>query len=82
MYLNMLGEMLGEKKNTCLFPCIRDLVANGLDPARFSDEDNTPTRQDVTQHMTAWFKYIVNRGHANNYGLSMLVDVHEDELKF
>ena len=58
MYLKTLRELLGEKKNTCLFPCIRDLVANGLDPARFSDEDNTPTRQDVTQHMTAWFKYI------------------------
>lgn len=58
MYLNTLGELLGEKRNTCLFPCIGDLVAHGLDPTRFSDEDNIPTRQDVTQHMTAWFKYI------------------------
>jgi hypothetical protein len=58
IYLDDLEEILGDKKNTCLFPCIKDLVAHGLDPARFSDEDNAATRQDITQNFAAWFKYI------------------------
>ena len=58
MYLKTLKELLGEKRNHYLFPCIRDLVVNGLMPDRFSDEDHIPTRQDVTQHIAAWFRHI------------------------
>ena len=58
MYLTTLKEMLGENRNSFLFPCIIDLVSNGIDLKRFAEEEHTPTRQDVTQFMIAWFKYI------------------------
>ena len=58
MYLNRLRKMLTENNEKCLFPCIRDLVANGLNLERFSNEDHIPSRQDITQYIAAWFKYI------------------------
>ncbi len=58
MYLNRLRKMLTENNEKYLFPCIRDLVANGLNLERFSNKDNIPSRQDITQYIAAWFKYI------------------------
>jgi len=58
MYLNRLRTMLTENNEKYLFPCIRDLVVNGLKLERFSNEDNIPSRQDITQYIAAWFKYI------------------------
>jgi hypothetical protein len=58
MYLNRLRKMLTKNNENYLFPCIRDLVANGLNLERFSNEDNIPSRQDITQYIAAWFKYI------------------------
>ena len=58
MYLNRLRTMLTENNEKYLFPCIRDLVVNGLKLERFSNEDNTPSRQDITQYIATWFKYI------------------------
>ena len=58
MYLNRLRKMLTENNEKYLFPCIRDLVANGLTLERFTNEDNIPSRQDITQYIAAWFKYI------------------------
>ena len=58
MYLNRLRKILTENNEKFLFPCIRDLVANGLNLERFSNEDNIPSRQDITQYIAAWFKYI------------------------
>ncbi|MBC2695301.1 MAG: hypothetical protein HF982_08520 [Desulfobacteraceae bacterium] len=58
MYLNRLRKMLTENNENYLFPCIRDLVANGLTLERFTNEDNIPSRQDITQYIAAWFKYI------------------------
>lgn len=58
MYLNKLRKILIEKDEKYLFPCIKDLVSNGLKLERFSAEDkNIPSRQDVTQYIAAWFKY-------------------------
>ncbi len=58
MYLNRLRKMLTENNEKYLFPCIRDLVANGLTLERFTNEDNIPSRQGITQYIAAWFKYI------------------------
>ncbi len=58
MYLNSLRNILGKTNDEELFPCIRDLAANGLVLERFTDDDNIPSRQDVTQYMAAWFKYV------------------------
>ena len=57
MYLKKLRKILTENNKKYLFPCIIDLVANGLSPERFTNEGNTPSRQDVTQYIAAWFKY-------------------------
>ncbi|MCK5507361.1 MAG: hypothetical protein KAI50_02440 [Desulfobacterales bacterium] len=57
MYLNKLRKILTENNEKYLFPCIRDLVANGLNLERFSDEDRIPSRQDITQYLAAWFKH-------------------------
>ncbi len=57
MYLNRLRKILTENNEKYLFPCIRDLVANGLNLERFSDEDRIPSRQDITQYLAAWFKH-------------------------
>ena len=58
MHLNRLKPILSESDEKYLFPCIEDLVANGLNSARFSSEHNRPSRQEITQHIAAWFKYI------------------------
>ena len=58
MYLNRLRNILIENAAKNLFPCIRDLVANGLTLERFSIEDTIPSRQDVTQYIAAWFKHV------------------------
>lgn len=59
MYLNKLQKLLNENNEKYLFSCIMDLVSNGLKLERFSsNEDNIPSRQDVTQFIAAWFKYI------------------------
>jgi hypothetical protein len=58
MYLNRLQKILTEDSGKYLFPCIRDLVENGLTLEKFSNEDNIPSRQDITQYIAAWFKYI------------------------
>ena len=57
MYLNILRKILTENNEKYLFPCIMDLVANGLNLERFSNEDRIPSRQDITQYLAAWFKH-------------------------
>ena len=58
MYLKTLKEMLKDKDEKYLFFCIKDLVSNGLTLSRFSCEDSKPSRQDITQYIAVWFKYI------------------------
>ena len=57
MHLKKLQEF-SEVNDQNLFPCIIDLVVNGVNPDRFSTEDRRPDRQDITQHLASWFKYI------------------------
>ena len=57
MYLNKLRKILTKNHEKYLFPCIKDLVANWIGLERFSNEEHIPTRQDITQYLSAWFKY-------------------------
>jgi len=56
-HLNNLKEILKEKEKY-LFPCIADIIANGLIQERFSEDEYLPSRQDITQYLAKWFKYI------------------------
>jgi len=58
MHLNTLKKILDEEKKKRLFPCIKDLVQNGLTLERFSDKKSAPSRQDITQYIAAWCRYI------------------------
>ena len=57
MYLDSLRKLLANNSGEYLFPCIVDLVSNGLVLERFTDDDSIPSRQDVTQYIAAWLKY-------------------------
>lgn len=58
MSLNNLRKLFASNNDEHLFPCIRDLVANGLDLERFTDGDRIPSRQDITHYIAAWSKYV------------------------
>jgi len=58
MHLNTLKKILDEERKKHLFPCIKDLVVNGLTLERFPDGKSLPSRQDITQYMAAWCRYI------------------------
>jgi hypothetical protein len=57
-HLNSLKEILKSKEENSLFVCINDLVLNGLTLSRFVAGERKPSRQDITQFILAWFKYI------------------------
>lgn len=57
-HLNALKEILKAKEPDVLFLCINDLVANGLSLSRFTEGERQPSRQDITQFILTWFKYI------------------------
>jgi len=57
-HLNSLKETLKSKDESSLFVCVNDLVVNGLTLSRFEAGEHTPSRQDITQFILAWFKYI------------------------
>jgi len=56
-FLARLRILVGECDGDLIYPCIQDLVDNGLTSARFSPGDNIPTRQDVTQYVAAWCRH-------------------------
>lgn len=56
--MNSLKEILKSKKENSLFMCINDLVVNGLTLSRFETGERKPSRQDITQFILAWFKYV------------------------
>lgn len=49
-----LDSVLGHRSHDTVYPCIRDLIENGLDPARFSAGEHIPHHQDLTQYLAAW----------------------------
>ena len=56
-FLTNLRTLLGDRGQDVIYPCIQDLVENGLTAARFSPADRIPTRQDVTQYIAAWCRH-------------------------
>ncbi len=56
-FLTKLRTFLGERGQDVIYPCIQDLVENGLKVARFSPADRIPTRQDATQYIAAWCRH-------------------------
>jgi len=52
MHLKRLKN-ISEVNDKNLFPCIKDLVVNGLSLDRFSSEDSIPNRQDITKYLAA-----------------------------
>jgi hypothetical protein len=56
-FLSKLRTLLGARGQDVIYPCIQDLVENGLTVARFSPSDRIPTRQDVTQYVVAWCRH-------------------------
>jgi len=76
MHLKRLKQILGQNAEKYFFPCIKDLVANGLTSARFSSEDSRPSRQDITQYIAAWFKYIgISANECRDWMIGYCVDV-------
>ncbi len=55
--LTKLKTFLGDHGQDVIYPCIQDLVENGLTVARISPADRIPTRQDVTQYIAAWCRH-------------------------
>jgi len=57
-HLNSLRKILKSGDESSIFVCVNDLVQNGLTLSRFEAEERKPSRQDITQFIAAWFKYI------------------------
>jgi hypothetical protein len=56
-FLDSLTDILGDEGGNLIFPCIRDLVVNGLQLSRMSPADPVPNRQDLTQFLAAWCRF-------------------------
>jgi hypothetical protein len=57
-HLTSLRDLLDDVDKARIYPCIQDLVANGLTLSRFADKEMRPTRQDITQFIAAWLRHI------------------------
>jgi len=57
-HLISLRDLLDDVAKARIYPCIQDLVANGLTLSRFADGEMRPTRQDITQFIAAWLRHI------------------------
>lgn len=58
MHLNKLKKNLDEDRQTHLFACIKDLVVNGFQGGRLTDGDSSPSRQEITQYIASWCRYV------------------------
>lgn len=56
-FLTSLRSLLDDRGRDVIYPCIQDLVNNGLTLARFSPGAQIPPRQEVTQYIAAWCKH-------------------------
>ena len=56
-FLIRLNTLPGDRGKDTIYPCIRDLVAHGLDLARFAAGEFPPSRQDLTQYLAAWSRH-------------------------
>ena len=58
LFATTLAAMLRERGEDAVYPCIQDLLDNGLPLARFSPGEVKPQRQDIPQYMAAWSKHV------------------------
>jgi len=58
MPLIALIDILRRRAEARVFPCIRELITEGLYPERLSPEERVPSRQDITQFLAAWFRHV------------------------
>jgi hypothetical protein len=56
-FLTKLRSLLDDRDWDVIYPCIQDLIDNGLTLARFSPGAQIPPRQEVTQYIAAWCKH-------------------------
>ncbi len=55
----ILTDLIQQKGIDFIYPCIQDLLKNGLILTRFSDgEIKPPQRQEITQYMAAWSRQV------------------------
>lgn len=57
-HLDSLTRILDKPGRKKIYPCIRDLVMNGLQVSRFPPTDRTPNRQEITQYLAAWCREV------------------------
>ena len=57
-HVNTLKKVLARINLKYLFPCIKDLLSSGMDSKHLSVGQYGSSRQDITQYLAAWFKYI------------------------
>ncbi len=79
-FLDKLTALLGDLGEGVLFPCIQDLVANGLQTSRLSPAEGVPNRQDVTQFLAAWCRFVgltenACREWLTDYAVAMLSSI-------
>lgn len=56
-FLSQVNAWLGERAENKLYPCIRDLIENGLDLTRFEPGQFPPNRQAITHYLAAWSRH-------------------------
>ena len=54
--MEKLKKLLVGQENS-IFPCIRDLIENGLTLTRFTNDERLPSRHDITLYISGWCKY-------------------------
>ena len=77
MHLTTLQAQLGENSEQYFFPCIIDLVTNGLCLERFNNDDRIPSRQDITQYLGAWSRHA---GLSSDEAREWMIDYTTDRL--
>jgi len=58
MHEKKLIKIIGKKAYNVAYPCIKDLINNGISMDRFTESCNKPNRQDVSSFLAAWCKHI------------------------
>lgn len=58
MYKQKLIKIIGKEDYNNAFPCIKDLINNGVSLDRFTEACTQPNRQTVSFFLAAWFKHI------------------------
>ncbi|HDZ89336.1 MAG TPA: hypothetical protein ENH37_01495 [Deltaproteobacteria bacterium] len=70
-----LKDILEGAQEQKIYPCIFDLLTNGVVPSRFRPEESFPTRQDVTHFILAWLKHCdVPADRCGNWVMDYCVD--------